>query len=116
MAAKDREPVQLWSNQLPTISQRTTTDFSRDKQSDNLTGSRRWITGPYEILAVRTDDIRELWSQPAFALTPYYIVLRGEATNTKFIVSSLAQPCLEPMITHIQGEHANNYTTDQVVE
>jgi hypothetical protein len=27
MAAKDREPVQLWSNQLPTISQRTTMDF-----------------------------------------------------------------------------------------
>jgi hypothetical protein len=28
---------------------------------DNRTGSRRWNTGPYEILAVGTDDIRELW-------------------------------------------------------
>jgi len=27
MAAKDREPVQLWSNQLPTISQHTTMEF-----------------------------------------------------------------------------------------
>ena len=55
-------------------------------------------------------------SQPAFALTPYCIVLRGEATYTKFIVLSLAQPCLEPTINHTQREHANNYITDQVVE
>jgi len=39
MAEKDREPVQLWSNQLPTISQRTTTDFFARRtigQSDRL--------------------------------------------------------------------------------
>ena len=33
--------------------------FSQDEQLDNRTGSRRWNTGPYEILAVGTDDIRE---------------------------------------------------------
>ena len=39
MAEKDREPVQLWSNQLPTISQRTTMDFFARRtvgQSDRL--------------------------------------------------------------------------------
>ena len=61
MAEKEREPVQLWSNQLPTISQRTTTDFF--PSTNSRTGSRPWNTGPYEILAVRTnrtDDIHEL--------------------------------------------------------
>ena len=43
-------------------------------------------------------------------------MLSGEATNTNFIVFDLTQPGLEPMIYHIQGEHAYYYTTDTVTK
>ena len=37
-------------------------------------------------------------SQPVFALSPNCCVLRGEATNTNFIVFGLTRPGLEPTI------------------
>jgi hypothetical protein len=39
-------------------------------------------------------------------------VLRGEATNTNFIVFGLTKPGHEPTIYHTRGEHANHYATD----
>jgi hypothetical protein len=39
-------------------------------------------------------------------------VLSGEAANTNFIVLGLSRTGFEPMIYHIQGEHANHYTTN----
>jgi hypothetical protein len=41
-------------------------------------------------------------------------MLRGEATNTNFIVFGLTWPGLEPTIYNTRGEHANHYTTDAV--
>jgi hypothetical protein len=35
-----------------------------------------------------------------------------EATSSNFIVLGLNRTGLEPTIYHIQGEHANNYTTN----
>jgi hypothetical protein len=39
-------------------------------------------------------------------------VLSGEAASTNFIVLGLSRTGFEPMIYHIQGEHANHYTTN----
>ena len=55
---------------FPNTPQRT---FLWDEQSDNRTGSRHWNTGPYEILAVGTDAIHELfliWFLSLFFCTP----------------------------------------------
>ena len=41
-------------------------------------------------------------------------MLRGEATNTKFMVFDLTGSRLELMIYHTRGEHAKHYTTDAV--
>jgi hypothetical protein len=41
------------------------------RETDNRTGSRRWNTGPYEILAVGTYDIREL----CIKLTVFVLIL-----------------------------------------
>ena len=41
-------------------------------------------------------------------------VLRGEATNTNFIVFGLTLPGLEPTIYRTRGEHANHYTNGGV--
>jgi hypothetical protein len=41
-------------------------------------------------------------------------VLRGEATNTHFVVFGLTPPGLAPTIYHTRGEHANHYTIDAV--
>ena len=49
-------------------------------------------------------------SQPVFALSPWWYLLSGEATNTNFIVLGLTG--LETTIYHTWGEHANHYTTD----
>jgi hypothetical protein len=38
-------------------------------------------------------------------------MLRGEATNTNFIVFGLTRSRLEPTIYHTSGKHANHYTT-----
>jgi hypothetical protein len=43
-------------------------------------------------------------------------VLRGEATNTNFLVFGLTRPGLEPMIYHTRSEYANHYTNDAVSE
>ena len=64
MATKDREPVQLWSNQLPTISQGTTTDFFAKQtvgQSDRLKTLKYRTLWNFGVGTDRTDDIRELW-------------------------------------------------------
>jgi hypothetical protein len=53
-------------------------------------------------------------SQSVFALIPYCCMLSREATNTNFIVFSLTQSELEPMIYHSRGVHANHFTTDAV--
>ena len=53
-------------------------------------------------------------SRPVFALSPYCCVLRGEATNTNFIVFGLTPPGLESTIYRTRGEHANHYATDAV--
>jgi hypothetical protein len=42
------------------------------------------------------------------------VVLRGEATNTNYIVFGLTQPGLEPTTYSTRGEHANHYTTNAV--
>ena len=42
-------------------------------------------------------------------------MLRGEATNTNFIVIGLTQPGLEPMINRTRDKHANHYATDAVL-
>ena len=52
-------------------------------------------------------------SQPVFALS-LSCVLRGEATNTNFIVFGLTRPELEPTICRTRGKHANHYATDAV--
>jgi hypothetical protein len=39
-------------------------------------------------------------------------MLRGEATNTNFIVFSLNRSVLEPIIYRTPGEHANHYIAD----
>ena len=54
-------------------------------------------------------------SQAGFALTPYWCVPSGEATNTNFKVFGLTRPGLEPTIYRTRGEHANHYTTDAVL-
>jgi hypothetical protein len=41
-------------------------------------------------------------------------VLRGEATNTNFIIFGLTGPGLEATIYRTEGEHHNHYTTDEV--
>ena len=41
-------------------------------------------------------------------------MLRGEATNTNFMVFDLTGSRLELMIYHTRGEHAKHYTTDAV--
>jgi hypothetical protein len=41
-------------------------------------------------------------------------VLRGEATNTNFIVLGLTRPGIEPTIYRTRGEHTNHYATDAV--
>jgi hypothetical protein len=41
-------------------------------------------------------------------------VLRGEATNTNFIVLGLTRPGMEPTIYRTRGEHTNHYATDAV--
>ena len=51
-------------------------------------------------------------SQTVFVVAHYCCVLRGAATNTKFIVIGLTRSVLEPTIYHTQGGHANYYTTD----
>ena len=43
-------------------------------------------------------------------------MLRGEATNTNFIVFGLTRSGLEPTIYRTGGEDANHYTTDAVDE
>ena len=53
-------------------------------------------------------------SQPVFALSPYFCMLSGEATNTNFIVFGLTRSGLEPTIYCTRGEHANHYTTNAV--
>ena len=71
-------------------------------------------------LLVRVSEwVSPLWhilimSQPVFALSPYCCTLRGEATNTNFIVFSLTRSGLEPTFYHTWGEHANHYTTNAV--
>ena len=50
-------------------------------------------------------------SQPVFVLTPYHLMLRGEAANTNFIVFGVTRPGLEPTIYCTLSEHANHYTT-----
>ena len=45
-------------------------------------------------------------SQVVFALTPWCCMLRGVAA-TNFIIFSLMQPGLEPMIYHTRGKHTN---------
>jgi len=47
-------------------------------------------------------------------LSPSCCVLRGEATNTNFIVFGLTQPGLEPTIYRTRHEHANYNATDAV--
>ena len=44
-------------------------------------------------------------NQPVFALTPYYCVLSGEATNTNFIVFGFTRPGLEHTIYNTRGVH-----------
>ena len=41
-------------------------------------------------------------------------MLRGEATNTNFIIFDLTRSGLERMIYRTRGEHANQYTTEAV--
>ena len=41
-------------------------------------------------------------------------MLRGEATNTNFMVFDLTGSRLELMIYHTRDEHAKHYTTDAV--
>ena len=50
----------------------------------------------------------------AYFLQVWWALLRGEATNTNFIVFGLTQSRLEPTIYRTWGEHANHYTTDAV--
>jgi hypothetical protein len=53
--------------------------------------------------------------QTVFVISPLCCVLRGEATNTNFIVFGLTLSGLESTIYRPQGEHANHYyTTDAV--
>jgi hypothetical protein len=40
----------------------------------------------------------------------------GEATNTNFTVFGLTRSRLKPMIYRTQGEHANHYSTNVVLE
>jgi hypothetical protein len=54
-------------------------------------------------------------SQPVFALSPYCSVASGEAINTNFVVFGLTRPGLGPEIYSTRGEHANNYTTDAIL-
>ena len=42
-------------------------------------------------------------------------MLSGEAANTNFIVFAFTLPGLEPTIYRTRDEHANNDTTDQVL-
>ena len=42
-------------------------------------------------------------------------MLIGEARNTNFIDFGLTQQDLKPTIYHIQGKHANHYTTHVVL-
>jgi hypothetical protein len=53
-------------------------------------------------------------SQPVFVLTPYHLMLRGEAANTNFIVFGVTRPGLEPTIYCTLSEHANHCTTDTI--
>jgi hypothetical protein len=48
-------------------------------------------------------------TQPVLALSAYCCMLRGEATNTNFIVFGLTISRLEPTAYHTRGEH---YTTN----
>jgi hypothetical protein len=41
-------------------------------------------------------------------------VLRGETTNTNFVVFGLTRPGLEPTIYGTQDEHTNHYATEAV--
>jgi hypothetical protein len=41
-------------------------------------------------------------------------MLRGEATNTNFIVFGFTWSGIEPTIYQTQGEHANHYTINEV--
>ena len=54
-------------------------------------------------------------SKPSsFGLSHYYCVLRGEATNTHFIVFGFTKSELEPTIYSTGDEHDNHYTIDVV--
>ena len=42
-------------------------------------------------------------------------MLSGETTNANFIVFGLTRSVLGPTIYRTRGEHANHYTTDEVL-
>ena len=41
-------------------------------------------------------------------------MLRGEATNSNFVVFGLTRSGIEPTIYHTRDKHVNHYTTDAV--
>jgi hypothetical protein len=50
------------------------------------------------------------------ALSPYYCVLYGEASNTNYLVFNLTRSWLGPTIYHTWGKRANHCTSNAVTQ
>ena len=75
-----------------------------------------WNNSPWVDMLLHSDTLSWFRANQSLLFLVNTACLRGEATNTNFIVFGLTLPGFEQMIYCTRGENANNYATDAVLK